>query len=398
VSPGLAAPARLDDVAAQRPAVLGLLLGAAGFCSNVSWQIVLPILPVHLARLRYTEAQIGLLVSTLSLTMGALELVSGRIAGTLGTRRTLAAGFLANAACLVVAGAVRSPAMVAAVFAAIGAARAVLVPPLHGAVAASSTPATRGRMFGTFWLFSSAASLLGPAAGGFVASRYGDGAPFAVGSVCSAAALPLIAALRTARPSPGGPPAADVRPLLRDPATLRLCAGTLLAFSVAGIWTTFLPLYAARERIPILVIGSLFTVQGLCYSLMQVPAGRFVGRTRSGALALTGMLCMGAVAAAVPLVGSASGLLVAAGVYGAAFGTIPATLATLATWRSAEDQHTAMMGVYNSAIDLGLFLGPLVGGALALVNGLAPFLAALPLSLAAAMAAGGTARAAPPHE
>jgi predicted MFS family arabinose efflux permease len=42
------------------------------------------------------------------------------------------------------------------------------------------------------------------------------------------------------------------------------------------------------------------------------------------------------------------------------------------------------MGVYNSAIDLGLFVGPLLGGgAAAVINPRAPFFVALPLGLAA---------------
>ena len=45
--------------------------------------------------------------------------------------------------------------------------------------------------------------------------------------------------------------------------------------------------------------------------------------------------------------------------------------------------YTAAMGVYNSAIDYGLFLGPLLGGALALVSPAAPFGLALPLGLTA---------------
>jgi hypothetical protein len=41
------------------------------------------------------------------------------------------------------------------------------------------------------------------------------------------------------------------------------------------------------------------------------------------------------------------------------------------------------MSVFNSAIDLGLFAGPLLGAAVAWFSVAAPFLLALPLGLAA---------------
>ncbi len=49
---------------------------------------------------------------------------------------------------------------------------------------------------------------------------------------------------------------------------------------------------------------------------------------------------------------------------------------------SSRDQYTSAMGVYNSSSDLGFFVGPLLGGAAALLGIVAPFLLALPMALA----------------
>src|SRR5205807_3467673 len=64
-------------------------------------------------------------------------------------------------------------------------------------------------------------------------------------------------------------------------------------------------------------------------------------------------------------------------------GLTPVTFAMLLTGRVAPDQYTAAMSVYNSAIDLGLFAGPLLGAAAARFSVAAPFLLALPLGLTA---------------
>jgi hypothetical protein len=67
------------------------------------WQIVLPVLRLHLSHLGFPPAQIGVLISTLSATMGVVELLAGMIVAVLGRRWTMIAGFEVNAICLIVA-------------------------------------------------------------------------------------------------------------------------------------------------------------------------------------------------------------------------------------------------------------------------------------------------------
>lgn len=51
------------------------------------------------------------------------------------------------------------------------------------------------------------------------------------------------------------------------------------------------------------------------------------------------------------------------------------------------------MGVYNSSGDLGFFVGPLLGGAAALLGVTAPFLLCAPIGAAAWLSAESAARA-----
>ena len=101
-------------------------------------------------------------------------------------------------------------------------------------------------------------------------------------------------------------------------------------------------------------------------------------------MAVVGVAGIGGVVLLVPLLHASSAFFGAAALYGCAFGLIPVTFATLITRLVPPDKYTTAMGVYNSAIDLGLFVGPLLGGAAAAVLGpSAPFFVALPLGLAA---------------
>src|SRR5438132_13493824 len=92
--PGARAPAK-------RRSPRSLLLGAGGFFGAISWQVVPPVLPLHLAKIGYTPSQVGALVSLLSLAMGLVELHVGHIVGAFGRRGTLLGGLAANAACMV---------------------------------------------------------------------------------------------------------------------------------------------------------------------------------------------------------------------------------------------------------------------------------------------------------
>jgi len=107
---------------ASRRRAPSLLLGGAGFCVSISWQVVLPILSLYLAHVGFSLAGIGLVVGVFSLSMGLVELQASVIAAALGRRWSLLGGCAANALCLGAAAIGHSRALVAVALAAVGAA------------------------------------------------------------------------------------------------------------------------------------------------------------------------------------------------------------------------------------------------------------------------------------
>jgi MFS family permease len=368
----------------------GLLLGAAGFCASISWQVVQPILPLHLSHMGFDVSQIGFVVGTFSLTMGLVELQAGAIAAAVGRRTALLGAFAANAVCLAAAGLGHLRGLVAVALAAVGASRGVLIPPLHATVADSAPAERRGRAFGVFWLCTSFAALAGPALGGFAAARAGEGAPFTAAALFSLAAIPLMAAWTVPGRAPRGAAAVHFGAFLASPPVVRLGVSMLLCYSVSGIWATFLPLYAARQGASVVTIGSIFAIQGAAYAVMQLPTGRLAALRHDRLLTVAGVALTAGTEFAVPVLHRAPLLLAAGAVYGVGFGILPVTFAMRFTQRVAPELYTAALSVYNSAIDLGLFVGPLLGaaaGAAAAGRVAAPFMLALPLGLGA-LAAG----------
>ncbi len=359
------------------------LLGAAGFLVAISWQVVLPVLPLHLSRIGYSAAQIGTLVSLLSLAMGIAELEVGRIAEMLGRRWTLLGGLLANTAAMAWMAVARAWGPVGGALSSIGAARAMMWSPLHASVADAASHETRGQAFGVFWSLTSVGFLAGPAIGGAVAARYGDHSVFYLGAAISLGALPVVVAITNpARPTLRVT-ASAAGEVLRDRGVFRICLANHLHYAITGIWSTFLPLYAATQGLTVLTIGEVFAVQGLAYALVQIPTGRLADRWGPERLVLPALVGRAVLSLLVPLLHTIPAFLLAGALYGLAGGFVPVTFSTLVARRVSREHYTTAMGVYNSSGDLGFFAGPLAGGAAALLGILAPFFLCAPLGAAA---------------
>src|ERR1051325_749602 len=75
-------------------------LGAAGFCTSISWQAVVPVLPLYLTHVGYSAAAVGLVAGLFSVTMAVTELQAGALAAAAGRLRVLLGGCVLNAVCL----------------------------------------------------------------------------------------------------------------------------------------------------------------------------------------------------------------------------------------------------------------------------------------------------------
>jgi MFS family permease len=359
------------------------LYGAAGLLTAISWQVVVPVLPVHLSRIGYSAAQVGFLASLLSLAMGIVELGVGRIAAVFGRRRTLVGGLAMHAISLLCAAQTRAAAAVGLALGAIGTARAVMWTPLMAGIAEEAAEHTRGRTFGIFWSVTSLGFLIGPAVGGYVASVHGGRSAFYLGTALSLLGIPVILMLT----DPGRPKIAAPRvrlwEALQDPCFFRLCLANHLHYAVSAIWSTFLPLYAARQGLSLLIIGEIFAVQGLTYMLCQFPTGRLADRIGPARLIAPAVVGRAVVSLTVPLLHTPAAFLLMGAAYGLVGGIVPVSFTTMITRITPQERYTTAMGVYNSSGDLGFFVGPLIGGAAALLGLTAPFFVCAPIGAAA---------------
>ena len=124
------------------------------------WQV----LPLHLRSLGATDAQVGT-VFTVMLLLGPMQLVGGLVSDQMGRRYAIAIPSLALAPALIGGVLARHWLWMGLSVWFIGVIAAVQQPGFQALLAESATDSDRGRVFGTFYMTTAMASLLGPAAG-----------------------------------------------------------------------------------------------------------------------------------------------------------------------------------------------------------------------------------------
>ncbi len=231
-------------------------------------------------------------------------------------------------------------------------------------------PHVRGRVSSTFGGVIRAAWLTGPLLGGFVASRYGFTAAFAVtGAVTLAGIVPLLS-IRARQTMPAPRPRTD-RPRLRE--ILRRNRGPLVAAGAVQICVTaaregrfaVIPLLGAALGLDVAKVGILVAV-GAASDLLLFPlAGWLMDRfTRLAAsvpaLSLFAVGLFVAAAATTPTV-----LMLGAAITGLGNGIGAGTMLTLGADIAPRADASRFLSLLGSVRDAGRVLGPLAVGVVA---------------------------------
>jgi len=238
------------------------------------------------------------------------------------------------------------------------------------------TPDMMFRVRGSYQAMVLLGVSFGPAMGGFVASIAGLRAPFLVQALLAAVVAATAGRLVADMPPPH-PKAGDggmgVRSMLRSrPFLFALVLATLIFGTRAGLRMNLIPLYADDVlHIDEFHIGIILSAAAFVNFLVLRHAGSLIdhyGRRRIVLPVLAGMV---AVIACFPLAPSFAWFLIGNAFLGAAIGFLaPAPAAVIADVTPAEASGAAM-GLYRTAGDLGLLLGPVVFGFVANGFGLA---------------------------
>ena len=359
-------------------------LGLAALGAITSILMVTPVLPLDLDRRGLPPSHVGAVVGIMSLALVFTEVLAVTATARIGRRGAGLIAFAGSAVMLASFPSVTSLWGLYANRAVFGAVRGLLWPVMFAEVVDAAPPERRGHAFATFWLYFGLGQLIGPALGGWLGDRVSLAAPFYAAAALSFLAIPTAFAIRPQHDPATGNPLAAFRELFRRaPAVPRSWALTSCNVIVFSVYATFLPLHAVSRGLSAGAIGLIFTGGALAFIAGQDLLRRLGHRLSAERFLIPAFLARGLGVAATPFLPSFWPLLLAnagTGVLGAA---IPNALTTRIASQAPRTLLVAAMGGFNASADLGFFLGPVVGGALAGTGLRWAFLMVVPVTAAA---------------
>lgn len=354
-----------------------LVLGVAVFVSMLGVGIIVPILPVYAQGLGASATMVGLIFSSFSLSRALVVPYVGTLSDRLGRKRFLEWGLLGYAVLSVALVWTHTPLGLVVNRAFQGVFAALILPVAMAMVADLSAIGQEGRAFGAFntWLLMGFG--VGPLVGGAVYDLWGVNANFLLMALTSLVSLVMVRWL-VAEP-PAGQRASEAVGWARQWALIkdRPMLGVFLCRASQtlgmGVFVAFLPVLAEGQGVSQTQVGLLLFVNVLAMTLLQGPAGRLADRWARLPLAGWGQAVSGLGKFLLPLAGGFWGLLALVVLEGIGAGVSLPALTAYATARG-RDLGAGMgltMGFFTLALSLGVLLGPIIGGYLADLGGMA---------------------------
>ena len=353
----------------------------------IGFGIISPVLPLYARSFGVGRTEVGVMNMTFAICRLLMDLVAGPLADRYGERRLATLGTAVVGLSSI--GMALSPTFgFLLVFRGIaGAGSSLLFAALMSYLIHSVAPERMGRAISAFFASFLVGMVLGQPVGGLIAEFLGLEAPLWVyAGACFASALITWRFLADARRSSHDHPAVGTahevlgaaeapvsatwgraRELLRDRRfVLALFANAVLLWVMGAVRLTLAPLFA-RDAIGLSEggIGLVLGATALGQLAVIAPAGRLAdGRGRKSVL-IPGALGL---AVAVALIGVARAPLALAGVLallGVATGFAGVAPAAMVADVAPSEVRGTAVGMFRFSGDLGMVVGPLVGGLVA---------------------------------
>jgi MFS family permease len=218
---------------------------------------------------------------------------------------------------------------------------------------------------------------------GYVVEAWGYVAAFGVGAALTMVGLlgaldrTPVAAPPTASVGASGTPAAgqgageargfDLRALFAVPAFAVLACETFLMNALWAFWNAWLPLYTLAVAISLAETGLVRTAYGILNAAGRFPAGDQVARFGASRLSIISLVSQFGLLMLLPVLPVLGLLLVIFAVLGAlrAVGIVANTVAVVERGEAQRVGRGPLVGLLNFVTDVGILVGPALGGLVA---------------------------------
>ncbi len=360
-----------------------LTLSVARLADALGNSMLIVIIPLYVAKLPapwfpFSESiLVGILISLYGLVFTGLQPFTGALSDRLGRRKlfiqaglfvmaisTIAYVFASQFAYLLVARAVQ------------GIGVAITVPAALGLLAADTEKATRGGAMGFYSMLRMVGFAIGPLAGGFLQVHSGFNAAFMLGGGLIMVGFLLVQIwvrdVEVPQASQGGRRPLFDRDLLSE-GRFALGVATFIMSSAFSMMSALENEFNARLGQTAIGFGVAFSALTIARLITQLPLGRFSDRVGRKGLIVVGMLVMAPATAATGLVTSTLQLTGVRAIQGVASAAIAAPAFALVGDLSRAGHEGQQMSILAMGFGLGIAIGPLIAGLLAVYSFLLPF-------------------------
>jgi MFS family permease len=381
-----------DNIGVNR-AVLALSVGRLG--DAVGNSILFIVVPLYVAKLPSPAfplpetVRAGILISLFGFVNAVAQPVAGALIDRINRRKPFVLGglLLLGAATAAYTFASRySYLLIFRVLQGIGVAAAI--PATLALLANSTRQESRGGAMGVFSTFRVAGLAVGPLIGGFLNDHYGFDTTFYVGAAFTLVGVALVQLwvreIRAEKPPQEGQPFQIIDSNLLSGAILSLGFGTLV---MAISFTLIVPLeqqFNMHLNETATAFGIAFSALMIARILIQIPLGRVSDRLGRRPLIIVGLILMAVATAPMGLIRTTGELVGLRVLQGVASACIAAPVFALAGDLSSSGGEGRQMSIVTMGFGLGIALGTLSAGLLAVYSLALPFYLGACLSLLAA--------------
>lgn len=336
-----------------------ILITLANFILFVSFQMLLPTLPVYAETLGGGEIVAGLIIGIFTIAAVMSRPYAGFLMDKRGRQGVLVIGFLV---------------FILSVFLYNFTVSVILLLGLrliHGfgwgfATTASGTvaadvipPVRRGEGLGYYGMSAVLSMAFAPAIGIYISQSYGFTQLFIISTVLAGIALAMTMGIKYV---PVTTTQQKVKPAIFEPTSFRPSSVLFFLTFIYGGVVTFIVLYTASLGIEGESSGLFFTVYAVFLFVTRPFAGRISDRKGTDVVVIPGLILA---TAGIVLLGLAQGLsymLFSAVLIGLGFGAAQPSLQALTIKLAPPERRGAANATFFSAFDLGIGLGAIILG------------------------------------
>jgi MFS family permease len=335
----------------------------------VSFQMLLPTMPVYVQHLGASEDIVGLVMGILTITSVGIRPFAGRALDSRGRKSVYLFGLVTIILSIFAYDLLPTVAMVLFIRLIHGVGWGT-ASTAAGTIASDVIPKSRlGEGMGYYGLTTVISMAVAPVMGLQIIASLGFSALFyASATLCILAA---VCALFITYPPISGPVPEPDR-IGPQPALFEKSAyvPAVLIFFINltyGAIVTFIALYAAQFNIR--NIGIFFTIFALALLVSRPFFGRMIDRKGFDCAMIPGMICIGWSMLILYFAQNLSFFIGAAFLYGIGVGAVQPTLQTMAVFHVPPQRRGAANGTFMSGFDMGIGVGAIIWGLVAKVLG-----------------------------